>query len=222
MTAIKSSFIKVAMPMVMVFSMLFTLGVFPGVMAEANAATEVTRHHAIDTAGVTKVEIKNGVGAIYISPTDSETLSAEVFIEGSRSGLLRRKADVSGFDIEVERSGNTLKLTFGENNTKADWHIQLPLVDSLSVDLGVGHIDIEVLDTGVTVNNGVGDVTVQTALKYVGDVSVNTGVGNARISGAPGAESKRSIVSERSSAIGEGNKRINVEVGVGDAHVKLN
>lgn len=222
MTTIKSHIMSAAMPVIMAFSLVLALSVVPGTLNEASAATEVTRHHSIDTSGVTKIEVKNGVGTVSIAPTTGETLSAEVFIEGNRSGVFRRKTDVSEFDIEVERSGNTLKLSFGENNTQANWHIQMPVIDALYVNLGVGQVDIEVLDTAVDVNNGVGEVNISAKVDYTGKISVNTGVGNAKITGAFNVETKRAIVSERSEATGEGNRTINVEVGVGDAQVKLN
>jgi hypothetical protein len=107
------------------------------------------------------------------------------------------------------------------------------------IDHGVGNVELRGVAGGLEIDSGVGDVLVEVTS---GDVSINLGVGNASLrapadayasaEGSGGVGDARlnvcgerisgsGFVGQSASWTGDGSYHIEVDVGVGDAHIKL-
>lgn len=187
----------------------------------ASASSEVERYHEVSVANVNHVVLKNGVGSVYVEQGEGSDLTIHAVFEGKRSGIMRRTKDVSDMDVVINQRNGVLTISFSENNVEATWHVSLPAVDKLDVDLGVGLVDVKVGATAVNVDLGVGDAKVEGLLSEAGALSAEVGVGAASIRGAHDVKAKRAIVSETTSGRGDGEYPISIDIGVGDAGIRL-
>lgn len=191
-------------------------------LADSFKATE----QEISLDGIEHIEISNGVGEVNIRRTgdrisSSSMMQLEVEFDGENGGIFNRDKDVSDMEVTVERNGSTLTITFEEDDIEADFDIEMPDPERLSIDLGVGAIDANTGYSHVDVDLGVGDVTINSMAEAVSTVAIDVGVGDAHVSGASNISSTRAMVSEEITAEGNGEYRIRVDVGVGDAKVRL-
>ncbi|RTE85832.1 MULTISPECIES: hypothetical protein [Gammaproteobacteria] len=192
----------------------------------AFADTIKVTEQEISLDGIEHVEIKNGVGEINIRRTSGSIESGSVMLlevefDGENGGFFGRDKDVSDMEVEVERNGSTLTIRFEEDDIEADFDIELPDPERLSIDLGVGAIDADTGYSHVDVNLGVGDILINSMLEAVSTVAIDVGVGEADVSGGTNTSSTRAMVSEEVTSEGNGQYRIRIDVGVGDAKVRL-
>ncbi|RUO21263.1 hypothetical protein CWE08_06700 [Aliidiomarina iranensis] len=187
----------------------------------AAASSEVERYHEISIADIQHVVLKNGVGSVYVEQGEGSNLTIRAQFEGKRSGIMRRTKDVSDMDINIRERNGVLTLSFSEDNVEATWRVTLPRVDKLDIDLGVGLVDVNIGATAVNIDLGVGDVKVVGLLSEAGAVSADVGVGAVSIDGAHDVSSKRAIVAETARGRGDGEYPINIDIGVGDAGIRL-
>ncbi|CUS48063.1 MAG: hypothetical protein HLUCCO02_05780 [Idiomarinaceae bacterium HL-53] len=190
------------------------------------ASTTKTVEHAIPLDGVQHIEVNNGVGTITIRRTggriEADSLAAlEVEFDGEKSGWLSRDKDVSDMDVEIQRNGDTLVIRFEEDDVNAEFVLEIPDPERLSINLGVGEITAQTGYTHVDANLGVGDINIESLSEAVSTVAMDVGVGDVQVTGATHSSSSRAMVSESITAEGTGEYRIRVEVGVGDARVSL-
>src|SRR5690606_4599232 len=108
-----------------------------------------------------------------------------------------------------------------EDDTRTEWTIELPVVAVTRIELGVGEVRAEVGATDLEVDVGVGSAHVVSPTTETGRISLSSGVGEVRVSGATDVRSDRAFVSEDLRARGEGAHPLEVRVGVGEAVVNL-
>jgi len=188
------------------------------------AEHEVTRRLTMALDDVQALRIDGGVGSIDIEPVSGDTLSVVVDIEGDRTGLLRRKRDVSGIELVQERDNGELRIGLSEDDhedLEVHWTIKLPAVATTAIHLGVGQVTARVGQTALEVHVGVGEVDITGSRVDVGHVEVSAGVGSASLHGAGQHSSHRAFVAESAEGAGEGEFDMEVSVGVGDASVLL-
>jgi len=89
------------------------------------------------------------------------------------------------------------------------------------LELGVGSVKMDAPDGDIFVDLGVGDAVVTAVAASYGPVKASGGVGDARIKAAGDRVEGEGFVGHSASWVGSGRHRIQVEVGVGDAHVTL-
>lgn len=186
-----------------------------------SASDEVERYHEVSVADVNHVVLKNGVGSIYVEQGEGSELTIHAIFEGKRSGIMRRTKDVSDMDVAINERNGVLTISFSENNVEATWHVTLPTVAKLDVDLGVGLVDVKVGATAVNIDLGVGDAKVEGLLSEAGALSADVGVGSASIRGANDVKTQRAIVAETANGRGDGEYPISIDIGVGDAGIRL-
>lgn len=186
-----------------------------------HAASEVDREHVLDASDLTRIDIRAAVGAIRIRESGGDSIRVRLTITGSRRGLLRRRADVSDFDLGVDRHGSRMELSFLEEHAAADWVIDLPRSFDLSVHLGVGELEAELSGGDLDIKVGVGEVDLTLPKAAIKRISATTGVGDARIRGGDNAEEKRTLMSGQASSEGPGEDRVEVKLGVGEIDIRL-
>ncbi len=113
---------------------------------------------------------------------------------------------------------------WGKGALEIEATLSLPADLDFDIDMTVGEIDIEGLVGEIEVELGVGEVRITASSAHLRSVSADVGIGEAEIT-APDqrVEGRRSFVvgSEAYWAGGGGGKRIRVDVGVGEAIVRL-
>ena len=189
--------------------------------AAAQAEDSVVREHSFDLSGVRELIIEGGVGSMRIRPAEGNELRLVLNIEGQNRGWFRSRKDVSGVELESRRQGDRLLLIQDERDTNTDWTVEMPVVPYLDLNLGVGEIDAEVGASEVAANVGVGEIRIEAPQASAGSVHISTGVGDARLRGAEDVDDHRAFVSKDVRGYGQGELRIDVKVGVGDAAVSL-
>lgn len=190
----------------------------PAVASDVSTATQV--EHTIDVKQHRQLDIRNGVGSLELRYSDQPTVTVKVHFEGQRSGVLRRKRDVSSMDIGVTDNQDTLRLQFEEDNVQARWVVTAPSFAKVTINQGVGSINVEHRGGDMQVKLGVGDVDIELDEAKLGRFSGNVGVGAIRLQGIAEVHSERRIVTEKSTARGNGDSVVTVDVGVGDISVR--
>lgn len=185
-----------------------------------NAGERVLRVHTIELDDVNEIEINSSVGSIDLRLVEGNEMRVEVDIE-AEDRFFRRDVDVDDIDVEVRMRGDKLILTINEDDIKADWYIELPVVDYIDIDMGVGEIDVEIGASNLDISLGVGEIDIVASLASAGDIELSAGVGDTSILGTSRVNNSRMIVASESEGTGEGELSIEAEVGVGDITVEL-
>ena len=188
----------------------------------ARADDRVVRNHTIALDGAVELEISNNVGRIDLVQGDGDEVRVILDIEGQKSGFFRRQVDVDDMDLQIRKRGDTLFLKFDEKNASAEWTVEMPVMKRTIIEMGVGEVRLEVGDTDLDVDLGVGDVEIVAPEDSVGRISISVGVGDASVRGAEILDRQSAFISQSVRAQGKGNKDINVDLGVGDANLRLN
>lgn len=129
-------------------------------------------------SGTTRLAVKNGLGEVTVrEAAEGEPAS----ISASRTWGLRTAT------TEVATSGETATLTGRcpgalPDSCRTDWHVVVPAGTTLSIENGVG--TIELLDTSgdISARSGVGEVTVVDSRSET--IELEVGVGGSEISAA--------------------------------------
>ncbi len=228
-------------PILLVFVATFALTV--------QAAGPKTLSRTLPAAELAEVVLDSGVGDIEITGRDD---AAEVMIDvvltprrgGFFSSKRRAEQEVEEATLRAEVTGDRLSLGIdpeGEDRRfEEKWTIVLPARLYVSIDHGVGDVELRGLSGGLEIESGVGDVLAEVSSGDVrielgvGDASLRApadafasaeasgGVGDARLSVRGEQISGSGFVGKSAKWAGEGDFRIEMEVGVGDAHIKLN
>lgn len=173
--------------------------------------------------GITHLVVDNRVGEVDLRPGMGDTFEVLVELEGNRHGILRQLKSVAGLDVTSKTGNGRLHLKFNEDDVEAEWTILLPKnsPEDITVNQGVGEVDIDAPTAAIRVDLGVGDVDVSTSKASAGDIALTVGVGEAAVRGGPNAV-KASGVASNANSKGDGSREVSITVGVGDASVVLN
>lgn len=183
---------------------------------------EKTLSHQVPVEQQRMLVLENGVGVIEFRHTSEPMIQVEVKLEGNRSGILRRRVDVSDMDISIDMSDEQLSLSFDENNVNANWVVYLPDFDYTRVKLGVGKIQGAYFSGDLDVSLGVGDVTLAIPSALLGSLQASVGVGAVSVNNGAEFDSERRVVSEKVSGRGRGDFKLTLDVGVGDITINSN
>lgn len=129
--------------------------------------------------------------------------------------------DLSDTEMQIEADGNDVYFSVNKKENQQDWKILLPETASIELDVGVGSINIEGVERTLNVDLGVGEIEVDMAGKNYRRIDLDSGVGEVQISGLENTRVETSIVSESLDWRGEGEYKLDIEVGVGGIDVKF-
>lgn len=229
---------------VIFFAMMVTAA---GVVAEAGESR--TLSHSTAVGSITRLVLESGIGDVDIVAAEGATeITVEVVLTPRRGGFFssKRKAEQevenATLSAVVKRDHLNLSITPDADDDRRfeeDWHITVPSSVALKLTHGVGDISIRGTDSGIGIESGVGEIGVENA---GGDISIELGVGTAVVharaedyasaEGAAGVGDARltvrgekissgGFVGHSATWEGDGTFHIEVEVGVGDAVIKL-
>jgi len=124
--------------------------------------------------------------------------------------------------LMVDNNGTRLKLSLNDDEYGEEWIIEIPQLQSISADLGVGEMVVTDLNTNLKLDIGVGEVRVYANASQFSHANAQAGVGAATVKSNVGTvEVDRAMVSEDVNWKGNGQYSMDVEVGVGDISIKL-
>lgn len=127
--------------------------------------------------------------------------------------------DLSDTEMQIEVDGYDVYFSVNKKENQQDWKILIPENANIDLDVGVGAIDIEGVEQTVKVDLGVGEIEVEMAGNDYRRIDLDSGVGDVQVSGLDNAEVETAIVSESLDWRGDGEYKIDIEVGVGGIDV---
>lgn len=147
-----------------------------------------------------------------------------------RRGERRCEQALEDLELLDRTRGKALTIEFegyrkwGKGRIEVEAFLTIPADLDFDLDMGVGEVNIEGLRGNLDLDLGVGELTIDTEPDHLLSISLDVGVGDAQIySNAKRLEGRRSFLigSEVYWAEGKGDKRIKVDVGVGEVTVRL-
>ncbi len=217
-------------------------------MVGSAAAGEVrTLSAEVESASMKTVKLEAGVGDVNITTGAGTMLFASVNLQPRRGGffssLKAAEKQVQQARFESVANGDTLMLKIsdieGDRRFDEEWTLTLPRHLALSVELGVGDIEISntssdadleigVGDVSMKINGGsvdvevgVGDVTIHGPVAAFRSVEASSGVGDVRIVTGGHKIVGEGFIAHSAEWKGSGESIIEAESGVGDIRVVL-
>jgi len=193
--------------------------------APLSAADDIS-NHSFDATGVTSVRLDHSVGELEITGADVKTVEVRMEIDCD-SRDCREKADdirlvsrVKGGELQLEVDGYP-KFSKG---VAVHLDIRLPRAMALAIDHGVGEVSIDGVGGDIDLETGVGEVDIHGSSKAFRSAEIELGVGESELT-VDGTkiegDSFLFVGGEREWHKGRGESSLKVEVGVGEATVKL-
>ncbi len=183
-------------------------------------------------AGARTLRIDVPVGEVHVDATTGDRIEARLKLSCNRSSSrCRERAAALHLSPRRGADGLTLKMEGydrdgkrGFNHPDVELRLQVPAALGVSVDMGVGELDLAGIEGDVTVDIGVGEARLEVPERAVHAVALDVGVGEARLSPRP-ADSHREgflfLGNEVDWKGGAGVSRVAVDIGVGEASVRL-
>ena len=191
-------------------------------------AREISRTFALEAGQTLRLDLS--VGEMRIEGADVDKVEAELRIEcrwGNDEDCERllEKVDLDSrttsrrliIEIESDSSWRKTKL-------EIEGEFRVPRGVTLEVDMGVGDLTIEGVETDLSADLGCGELSIRIPAAKVRSVAIDAGVGEAKLLGAGTfVKGRRSMLvgSEVFWDQGKGEARVRADVGVGEATVYL-
>lgn len=196
----------------------------------AFAADERTLQGTAVLGADDRVRVEFPVGELTVEAVEGDrfTIVIEAWCKRDRSSCRRQLDEIS---IDVTERRGTFHVDVAPHSKWRSWNalqleaeIRHPADREIEIDMGVGEITIDGLRGDLMVDLGVGEVTVDLPLAAVRSVHLDAGVGETELLAPDGwVQGDRSFLvgSESSWSGGPGQARVRVDVGVGEAVVRL-
>ena len=166
-----------------------------------------------------QLQINNGVGDITIEVTDSNQISVDVKVRGSKSWFFGR-TDVSEASLESSIDQGVLSLEVPLDDTEQTWVVKVPRQLALDIQLGVGSIEMDGNAGDINADIGVGSFAAKLAVPAYKNIELSAGVGDVSLQTTQGKTARSHLVGAELDYAGPGEHAMAVTVGVGDATVR--
>ena len=190
-------------------------------------AAEQRRSFTVDlpAEGITRLVIDCGVGDIEVVGSDVVAITGSVEVSAKKASQRKRNL-LDQLELDARRAGGTLYLEVkGDEDDHHDWGeewvLSVPKSLALSIDLGVGDVEARDLSGGVEVDLGVGEVTIEGEHAVFGRIHADCGVGDVELRTPEGRQRGDGFIGHELRATGPGKAAIDVDVGVGEATIRL-
>lgn len=179
----------------------------------------------IDIKSFNKLILEVPVGEINVKVAKGSDISLVVELEPDEDWL-GRSSDLSDAEISVRDDGSTLKLKVDledDDDVQQSWTVAIPAAMAVSLNLGVGSVEIDDLASDINVDLGVGEIDIDVDTSLFDSIKLDAGVGDTSIKGGKGRyERDQVLVTSSSQLHGSGKKALEANVGVGDIEVRDN
>jgi hypothetical protein len=184
---------------------------------------------SFDLAPGQQVRVEFPVGELRFAGVEGTRVSVEIELTCDHGGSRCAEA-IERVELESDSTEARLLLEI-EKEPKWSWDdlemdavIRLPADRALTVDMGVGSLDVEGMRGEVSLDLGVGQVEVTMPAASVGSVRLDAGVGETSLRLPEGrVDERRSLLigGEIRWDEGKGGSDVWVDVGVGEVNVRL-
>lgn len=208
-------------------SLVFVMGALIALPLAAGARREMSA--GIDFGSAEKVVVDFEVGELRIEVGSSSRVEVELDLRcKSRSASCERRLEE--VEIFLEQRGSKVLVTFDglskklSNKIETECLVRIPASAELSVDMGIGDLEIEGVTQDIFVDMGIGQVSLSLPERAVGSVYLDTGIGESKVWGSDGSISSSRpflIGSEVEWESGPGKAEIVVDLGIGEIWVDL-
>lgn len=180
----------------------------------------LTKEIAVDN--ISQLVLDAHVGTVKLSASDDNQIHIYVKVS-EKDGWSLFKGNPEDAKLKIDNNGQRITVSLNDDEYGEEWRIEIPQLEQVDADLGVGEMTIKGISANLSVDVGVGEVSIYSVAQDFASAKAEAGVGAASVHSDAGSVSQnRSMVSEEVSWVGHGKYAINVEVGVGDASIKLN
>ncbi|MCA1931098.1 hypothetical protein [Rheinheimera sp.] len=179
----------------------------------------------IDAKSYKKLVLEVPVGEIKIKISKSSDISLVIELEPD-DDWLGRSTDLSDAEISLREDGSSLKLKVDledDDDVTQNWTVAMPADMAVSLNLGVGSVEIDDMASDINVDLGVGEIDIDVDTSLFDSIKLDAGVGDTSIKGGKGRYQRDQVLVTSSSQLhGEGKKELEANVGVGDIEVRDN
>lgn len=181
-----------------------------------------TLSRLIDASSLESVEIHAGIAEMDIEFYEGEQIEVEIELEAERRWFSLSRGSVDGINLEENASADNVYLGIADQKVRQRWQLRIPTKLALSVEVGVGDVELRDLSNSLEMDVGIGSVRIDVANVEFGMIQSSVGVGDSSIEGFGQQEvhNERSFVSADSYYRGDGELEIRIEVGVGEVLVR--
>jgi hypothetical protein len=189
----------------------------------AKASPTAVKEYSFPLSDIERIELHGAVGSMHFIQGTSQEVKVVLEIEESDNDWFDFDHDIDPADVELNSHvrKHTLELEQTDDDLKIEWTIELPALAETEAKLGVGEISGELGATELSIDLGVGEVDITLPLDAVGDIDLDTGVGEANLRGTNDKERTKNMVSQTVRGHGAGTHSLEVDVGVGEIKVDL-
>lgn len=185
------------------------------------ADTTRTLTETFDVADLDTLELEISVAELDVEIVDGTELELEIYLEAQRRFFGLRRGSTDDIELQTRRSPSKLYIGLDERHVEQHWVLLVPRHLALSINLGVGEVNIDKLENDLEMEIGVGAVRVDIVEAAFGTIELQTGVGDAVIRGmTERADNERSFISADAYYTGTGEHHLRIDLGVGDALVR--
>jgi hypothetical protein len=190
--------------------------------AYAGSTSNKMIEQTFDLDSFNQVDVDVHVGSIKIKPSSDNQIHLKIEIE-PKDGFFSWFADsVDDITLKTKSSKESISLELTEGDYEEKWILKIPSHLNVELDMGVGDVSIQGIQSNINVDNGVGHVKVAGYSQYFADIDLDAGVGDTSVSADHGkTANRRATVSSSTTWQGPGEYTIKIDVGVGHAEVLL-
>ena len=177
--------------------------------------------HDFDAAGIQRLALEVHVGEFAVEASEGSKLQLQLEV-CPRDGWMDGPETVEKAELSVLQDAGTLHLSVADDDYKEKWTLRVPPAMAIGLEMGIGEAVMKGMKGDIKAELGIGELKIEGAAADYGSVSGAVGVGDLTLRTEGGSrEESRVLVSKESKWAGSGAAKIEAEVGVGEAVVRL-
>ncbi len=177
--------------------------------------------HDFDAAGIQRLTLEVHVGEFAVEASNDGKLQLQLEV-CPRDAWMDGPETVEKAELAVEQDAGTLHLSVADDDYKEKWTLRVPPAMAVGLEMGIGEAVMKGMKGDIKAELGIGELKIEGSAADYGSVSGEVGVGDFTLRTKGGSrEETRVLVSKESKWTGSGPAKIEVEVGVGEAVVRL-
>lgn len=177
--------------------------------------------HDFDAAGIQRLALEVHVGELAVEASTDAKLQLQLEV-CPRDGWVDGPTTVEKAELDVAQDAGTLRLSVVDDEYKERWTLRVPPAMAIALEMGIGEAVMKGMKGDIKVELGIGELKIEGAAADYGSVSGEVGVGDFTLRATGGSrEESRVLVSKESNWTGSGPAKIEAEVGIGEAVVRL-
>lgn len=205
------------LPKALTLVCLFTVLAAP--MAMAKDSRTLNGNYPYEGNTIT-LDVK--VGQTQVIASDEQDVRVEVEIEANKKGWFSwGTVDLSAVTLQAQTSDNNLTLSLDDQDDLTQtWTVYVPSSAKVKINLGVGEVVTQGLESSLDIALGVGSVQVAHQHQYR-HVELDSGVGEVSVYlGQQSQSVQHNLVSQSYDKSFDGEGELTVSVGVGEVSVR--